>query len=65
MVVSEMRPGFTVGAGAEYVFSNGLIGRIEYLYIDTPEYEVRNLENEKMTFDNNLHLVRMGLSYRY
>jgi outer membrane immunogenic protein len=65
MVVSEMRPGFTVGAGAEYAFGNGWVGRLEYLYIDTPQYEVRNLENEKMTFDNNIHVIRAGLSFRF
>lgn len=63
--VSEIRPGFVVGAGAEYAFTSQLIGRLEYLYIDTAEYEVRNLENEKMTFDNNFHLVRAGLSYKF
>lgn len=63
--LSEFRPGFTVGAGAEYAFGSGLIGRLEYLYIDTAEYEVRNLENEMMKFDNNIHLVRVGLSYKF
>jgi outer membrane immunogenic protein len=63
--VSEVRPGFVVGGGAEYAFSPNIIGRLEYLYIDTAEYEVRNLENEKMTFDNNFHLVRAGLSYKF
>jgi opacity protein-like surface antigen len=62
---NEVRPGFVVGAGAEYAFSPGMVGRIEYLYIDTKEYEVRNLENEMMRFDNNFHLIRAGLSFRY
>ena len=49
-----MRPGFTVGAGV-----------VEYLYIDTPEYDTRNPDNELMTLDNNFHLLRVGLSYRF
>ena len=63
--ISEMRTGFVVGAGAEYAFSQNLIARIEYLYLDTKAYEVRNLENEMMKFDNNIHLVRAGLSYKF
>jgi outer membrane immunogenic protein len=65
LTVSEMRPGFTVGVGAEYAISNNWFARLEYLYIDTPKFEVRNLENEKMWFDNNIHVVRAGLSYRF
>ncbi len=62
---SGIQPGFAVGAGAEYAFQGGWIGRVEYLYVDTREFETRNLENEKMTFDNNFHLVRAGLSYKF
>lgn len=63
--VSEIRPGFAVGAGAEYAFAPGLVGRLEYLYIDTERFETRNLENEMMRFDSNFHIVRAGLSYRF
>jgi outer membrane immunogenic protein len=63
--VSEIRPGFVVGAGAEYAITPGMIGRFEYLYIDTEKYEVRNLENEMMRFDSNFHIVRAGLSFKF
>jgi outer membrane immunogenic protein len=65
LTISETRPGVAVGAGAEYAFSPGIIGRLEYLYIDTAAYEVRNLENEMMKFDNDMHLVRAGLSFKF
>jgi outer membrane immunogenic protein len=65
LTLSEMRPGLAVGAGAEYAFSQNLVARLEYLYVDTMEYEVRNLENEMMKFDNDIHLVRAGLSYKF
>lgn len=65
LTISETRPGYVLGAGAEYAFTNNMIARLEYLYIDVDEFEVRNLENEKMRFDNNFHLVRAGLSYRF
>jgi outer membrane immunogenic protein len=65
LTISEWRPGLVVGAGAEYAFSQNLIARLEYLYFDTKSYEVRNLENEMMKFDNNIHLVRAGLSYKF
>jgi outer membrane immunogenic protein len=63
--ISEVRPGIAIGAGAEYAFSQNLVGRLEYLHINTANFEVRNLENEKMTFDNDFHLVRAGLSYKF
>ena len=63
--IDETRIGFTVGAGAEIALTDKWVGRIEYLYLDTPRYEVRNLENEKLWFDNDFHLVRAGLSYRF
>ena len=65
LTISEWRPGFVVGAGAEYAFSQNLIARLEYLYFDTKSYEVRNLENEMMKFDNNIHLVRAGPSISF
>lgn len=62
---SEFQTGFAIGAGAEYAITPNMIGRIEYLYIDTPEFTVRNLENEIMKFDNNFQLVRAGLSFKF
>jgi outer membrane immunogenic protein len=63
--ISEIRPGFAVGAGADFAFSRNLIARLEYLYIDTERFTARNLENEMMRWDNNFHLVRAGLSYKF
>jgi outer membrane immunogenic protein len=63
--ISEIRPGYAVGGGAEFAFTPNMIGRIEYLYVDTADYEVRNLENEMMRFDNDFHLVRAGLSFKF
>ncbi len=65
LTLSEIQPGLAVGAGAEYAFGSGLVARLEYLYIDVAEYEGRNLENELMKFDNDIHLVRAGLSYKF
>lgn len=65
LTISERRPGFAVGAGAELALAQNIVGRLEYLYIDTEKYEVRNLENEMMTFDNNFHLIRAGLSWKF
>jgi outer membrane immunogenic protein len=61
----ETRIGIVLGAGADYAFTRNLVAKLEYLYLDTPEYEVRNLENEMMSFDNDIHIVRAGLSYRF
>ena len=63
--ITEMRTGPAYGAGAEIMLTQNVIGRLEYLRIDTKEFEVRNLENEKMRFDNDFELFRAGLSYKF
>jgi len=65
LTIQETRPGFVVGGGAEYAFTPNILGRLEYLYFDTPEFEVRNLENEMMKFDNNFHFIRAALIYKF
>jgi opacity protein-like surface antigen len=65
VVISETRTGVAVGAGAEYMLSKNLVARLEYMHINTGEFEVRNLENEKMTFDNDVDIVRAGLSFKF
>lgn len=65
LTIDERRFGFAVGAGAELAITPNFVGRLEYLYIDTEKYEVRNLENEMMKFDNNFHLIRAGLSWKF
>jgi outer membrane immunogenic protein len=63
-VVDAYRMGLVLGAGADYAFSDSLFGRVEYLYMNTGEFEDRNLENEKMTWDNDIHLLRAALEYK-
>jgi outer membrane immunogenic protein len=65
LTIKETRPGLVVGGGFEYAFTNHIIGRLEYLYLDTPEFELRNLENEMMRFDNNFHIIRAALTYKF
>lgn len=65
LTISETRTGYALGAGAEYAFTPNIVARLEYLFIDTPQFAVRNLENEIMRFDNDYHLVRAGLSWKF
>lgn len=65
VTTSEVSSGFVVGAGAEYAITPSLIGRVEYLYIDTEDIEVRTLSNTVTRFDNEFHLVRAGLALKF
>ena len=57
--------GYTVGTGVEYAFSNNWIGRAEYLYANYGTEDLKNADGNRAVFENELHLVRAGLSYKF
>jgi outer membrane immunogenic protein len=61
----QFRTGFVVGGGAEYAFTNSLIGRGEYLYTDYGSATLYNADGNRADFKNEMHLLRAGLSYRF
>jgi outer membrane immunogenic protein len=61
----QFRTGFVVGGGAEYAFTNNLIGRGEYLYTDYGSATLYNADGNRAEFKNEMHLLRAGLSYRF
>lgn len=57
--------GYTLGAGLEYAFSDRWVGRAEYLYANYGTVNLVNQDGNKADFNNELHLLRTGVSYRY
>jgi len=61
----QVRAGFAAGGGVEYAFSDQWVGRAEYVYTDYGSVTLYNRDNNRADFKNELHLVRVGLSYRF
>ena len=57
--------GYTLGAGLEYAFTNNLIGRAEYVYANFGSESMYNADGNLAVFENELHIVRAGLSYKF
>lgn len=70
---SDVEVGYAVGAGLEYAFTNNLSFKAEYLYYDLGSRKVAvNQQNFALApgsyvsrFDNDGHIVRVGLNYRF
>jgi outer membrane immunogenic protein len=63
---SDVRHGWTVGAGIEQAFTDRITGRIEYRYTDLGEGNFRSvpansIDESELTF----HALRAGLSIRF
>lgn len=61
----QMTTGYTLGAGLEYAFTDRWVGRAEYLYADYGMVSLVNRDGNRADFNNELHLLRAGLSYRF
>lgn len=61
--------GWTVGAGAQYALADNWSLRAEYLYVDLQDrqgsFRGDTGETFRYDFDNNIHVVRLGASYRF
>jgi outer membrane immunogenic protein len=57
--------GYALGGGAEYAFSDRWIGRMEYLYSHFSQDSFRNAQEQLAEFNNSLHQVRVGMSYKF
>lgn len=70
---SDVEVGYTVGGGVEYAFTNNISLKAEYLYYDLGKKNVPvNLTafgpaggSYVSKFENNGHIVRAGLNYRF
>jgi len=68
---STTRWGWTLGAGAEYAFTNNLSLKGEYSYVDlgSKNYAavdpVRDEPNDNVKAESKFHVLRVGLNYRF
>ncbi len=66
---SNNMSGFTVGAGLEYMLTQNLSFKTEYLYVDLGKKSVGTYDTGKSgatsRVDARFHLVRAGLNYRF
>lgn len=66
---SKTKAGWTIGAGAEYAFTNNWTLKSEYLYTDLGKRNLISYADEDGSFnlDNKVkfHTVRVGLNYKF
>ena len=62
---SQGRWGYAVGAGLEHAFTDRWIGRAEYLYENFGTVTLTNADGNQANFNNQLHQLRLGASYKF
>ena len=65
---SNTRVGWTVGAGAEYMFTPNWIGRLEFLYADLGshgEFYPASFSVATSSLSHELMIGRVGLAYKW
>lgn len=63
--LDETLAGWTVGAGAEYAFTDNLIGRLEYRYADYGDTRAGTVVLDDYDVDLSTHDVRVGVGYKF
>lgn len=61
----KWQTGYVVGAGIEYALTKHLVGRAEYLYANYGMVSLYNRDGNLAELTNEMHLIRVGLSYKY
>ena len=61
----QVKAGITAGAGVEYAFTQNWVGRGEYVYTDYGMVTLYNRDRNRAEFRNEMHLLRVGASYRF
>ena len=61
----QVKAGISTGAGVEYAFAQNWVGRAEYVYTDYGNVTLYNRDGNRAEFRNELHLVRVGASYKF
>jgi outer membrane immunogenic protein len=62
---NQFRSGWALGGGVEYAFTNRVVWRIEYLYNNFGSVTLFNQDGNQANFKNELHLLRVGATYRF
>lgn len=61
----QLKAGFTVGAGIEYLLAPNWTGKFEYLYANFGTDTFFNRDGNRAEFSNEIHTIRIGLNYRF
>ncbi|MBS0241414.1 MAG: porin family protein [Proteobacteria bacterium] len=61
----QWRTGYAVGGGVEYALTKNLIARAEYIYSNYGQVSLYNRDGNLAEMTNEMHLVRVGLSYKF
>ena len=61
----QVKAGLIAGGGVEYAFTKHFVGRGEYLYADYGSVTLSSQDRTRTEFRNEMHLVRVGASYRF
>jgi outer membrane immunogenic protein len=69
---TDTRVGWTVGAGAEFMFNRNWSGKIEYLYMDLGNFNIANFTlaplapiGVRVSSNFTDHIARVGINYRW
>jgi outer membrane immunogenic protein len=60
----QVKAGLIAGGGFEYAFTQHFVGRGEYLYANYGSTTLTGRDRTRVEFHNEMHLVRVGASYR-
>lgn len=61
----QLTTGYTLGAGIEYAIADRWTARAEYIYANFGSVTLYNQDGNRADFNNELHMLRTGISYRY
>ena len=66
---SDTISGWTVGDGVEYAFTNNWTGRVEHLFYDLDDSNIVNVgiapNIATTTLENRIHVIRLGVNYKF
>ena len=61
----QWQTGYAVGGGLEYAIASNIVARAEYIYSNYGTVSLHNADGNLAEFTNDMHLVRLGLSYKF
>lgn len=61
----QVKAGLIAGGGVEYAFTKHFVARGEYLYANYGNVTLTSKDRARAEFHNEMHLVRIGASYRF
>lgn len=61
----QWETGYAIGGGVEYALSQSVVARAEYIYSNYGTVSLYNRDGNLAEMTNDMHLMRVGLSYRF